>query len=613
MTSKKNKPTDWLSILERSYHEARANLPPGVSADPTIDRSGNRSSDAAAIQLGSDAQSALEASRSAIATGQSRSLPTYYHQSFGGKSQAELLEMRDWKRDQVPREFSMDQWRNIVRQQLQNWAKQATTPDGARSPGEENAAAILQQNGLSQSDRELLISPMTREIMVEPERFRRWNNLQQGEHPDTGQRIDREAEERLARQAKAQADADAIIAKAAEKPNSELTDPVPTRGGTALDMGQLVLDGIGVVDPSGAADGANAVLSLGRAVFDRERRGEHLKNAAISAVSILPYLGDLAKAFKIPGAAKTAKNAANFSDAAKVTRPVDDEAIAATLSDDEKIEQYTSRAREILERIGRRRGEQQTGTEVQADGGSGNPPNPPPTGPGADFTPPDPDDHRSKRDKEEEVTGRRRLIEKGKELAETFVGLTLGVGKIAVAFAGMFESVRLVNKANLAFHSHLEAFNGDIARALAQREIATVQRNLREGEGMAAALTKAARADTQMEDVRERFTTPVKSMFTDLTATLGSTIASFTELSDNITGVSTGLSFLSSVTSAVTDAFSSGARAVEDFVSWLWPFAKERKEPKQGTETTRLLDDIADGKLDGKSKAGDFFSRGVKQ
>jgi hypothetical protein len=58
-------------------------------------------------------------------------------------------------------------------------------------------------------------------------------------------------------------------------------------------VGDAVVPGAGVV-----ADGANALLYLARAASDPEHAGEHLKNALISGVSMVPFLGDAAKGFK---------------------------------------------------------------------------------------------------------------------------------------------------------------------------------------------------------------------------------------------------------------------------------------------------------------------------
>jgi hypothetical protein len=71
-----------------------------------------------------------------------------------------------------------------------------------------------------------------------------------------------------------------------------------------LDKLQRFGDVAGVLDPSGIVDGINALVSIKRAKDEPDRRAEHLKNAAISGVSMLPYLGDLAKLTKVGKAEK---------------------------------------------------------------------------------------------------------------------------------------------------------------------------------------------------------------------------------------------------------------------------------------------------------------------
>ncbi len=79
------------------------------------------------------------------------------------------------------------------------------------------------------------------------------------------------------------------------------------------DLTQMGIDLVGIVDPTGIADGANAVISLGRAglAIWTGNGGEalgHLGNGALSAISVLP-LGDLAKAGKIGRWADTISSA----------------------------------------------------------------------------------------------------------------------------------------------------------------------------------------------------------------------------------------------------------------------------------------------------------------
>jgi hypothetical protein len=74
----------------------------------------------------------------------------------------------------------------------------------------------------------------------------------------------------------------------------------PSQDDLILDILQFALDLVGVVDPTGLADGASALISLSR--------GEWL-NAAISAVSLVPYVGDMAKLGKLPKYARTVEKA----------------------------------------------------------------------------------------------------------------------------------------------------------------------------------------------------------------------------------------------------------------------------------------------------------------
>jgi hypothetical protein len=59
----------------------------------------------------------------------------------------------------------------------------------------------------------------------------------------------------------------------------------------ALDIVQITLDLAGIIEPTPTADGTNLLISLGRRQWF---------NAAISGVSMVPYLGDMAKFGKLP-------------------------------------------------------------------------------------------------------------------------------------------------------------------------------------------------------------------------------------------------------------------------------------------------------------------------
>jgi hypothetical protein len=66
---------------------------------------------------------------------------------------------------------------------------------------------------------------------------------------------------------------------------------MPSKFELAVDIVQFAIDLAGIVDPTGAADGISGLISLGR--------GKWI-DAGISAISLIPYIGDAAKVAKIP-------------------------------------------------------------------------------------------------------------------------------------------------------------------------------------------------------------------------------------------------------------------------------------------------------------------------
>lgn len=81
-----------------------------------------------------------------------------------------------------------------------------------------------------------------------------------------------------------------------------------------LDLTQLALDITGIIEPTPFSDGSNTLISAGRAIGslfsgDFGGAGGHAVNGVLSAVGVVPYLGDAAKAGKVGKWAQTVSDA----------------------------------------------------------------------------------------------------------------------------------------------------------------------------------------------------------------------------------------------------------------------------------------------------------------
>ncbi len=294
------------------------------------------------------------------------SLPAFYHQQIGGKTQAELLEMRDWSRAQVPAGFTVAQWRTKIREELQQWAKNATKPEQLRgerpiapttpnvppaspslsspmSPADRAKAIVddvttpsdtgkptpeeskIDYDSLPQSDRHLL-TKRSIDVVADKKAFARFQAIHlRHEHPDTGKPINFESERTQFIEEQTKHDAKAVQ-MSGDKESVDVSEPEPSRASTSIDTAQLGLDAIGfagdaVIPGLGvAADGLNAIVSASRMFTDPSRRREHATNAVISGVSMIPFGGDLAKLLKADGAGKTLRRASKFANE-KVAMP----------------------------------------------------------------------------------------------------------------------------------------------------------------------------------------------------------------------------------------------------------------------------------------------------
>lgn len=125
-------------------------------------------------------------------------------------------------------------------------------------------------------------------------------------NPQQAARLTGEINSRLAPadQGRFQADLRSELASRNLPPQGGDAATVRARRDLALDVTQMALDIAGLFDPTPVSDGANAVISL--------FRGDFL-GAGLSAVSIIPYLGDAAKAGKLGKWAQTIERAVDLA------------------------------------------------------------------------------------------------------------------------------------------------------------------------------------------------------------------------------------------------------------------------------------------------------------
>lgn len=283
--------------------------------------------------------------------------------------------------------------------------------------------------------------------------------------------------------------------------DSQLEDrppPKPERQLSAgwLDKLQVGLDAAGIADPTPIADGANAVISLGRAAFDPERRREHLQNAGISAVSAaIPYLGDTAKLLKVGRAARKAEAASGVVHAARgATR----ETAGASV-------QPGGRVRSAMRWVGE-------GIASSWGAGADNgPPDQPPR-----FGSPSPttgDDGNPRRQREDAagIAAHDKWTEKLKDGALSIASFA---GKVYLAVEGL----QLLNRGVLALNKDLSQYSGTLAGSYAKGENADIRRDMRRANALDGPLSHLQEEQSKLQDSLEAFRTPIEGALIKLLA-----------------------------------------------------------------------------------------------
>jgi hypothetical protein len=321
--------------------------------------------------------------------------------------------------------------------------------------------------------------------------------------------------------------------------------PEPSNSSVVADTAQSALDAVGVVDPTPISDGVNALWSLGRAFTDPERRGEHLTNAAISAVSMVPYIGDTAKLLKGGRYAKTASRLAGMGEGAS----------AAT-----KASQRSSYRGMVENVTGANVGSNSSGGDSGNDGnesgGGGNVP--PGTTPGSNS----PDDD-----------GDGGFLNSIRSAVDALSGIVGPAAKLALSIAASVKGLELFNSGIVALNRDLAEYSGDMAGAFAQFDADEIQRKMREGEAKDAPMSKLLEEQSELKDTIDKFTNPVQALGVGILAQ-----------------VTRGTNFLLKAT-VILDPILDTVQKIAD---WLG-----KEDNNEGTAIQQFFRDVSDGRFDG--------------
>jgi len=346
----------------------------------------------------------------------------------------------------------------------------------------------------------------------------------------------------------------AIVAaqNSVEAPPIEDQRKQPSKASTIADAAQAGLDAVGVVDPTPISDGINAAWSVGRAFTDPERRSEHLQNAAISAVSMVPYIGDTAKLFKAGRYAKTASRLAGMNDGASAATK------ASQRSD------YRDNARAIL-------GGGSSGSGGGGNGGGDNVQSPPLPPPGSDG-PNGPN--------QDETAAAKSFMSQLSETGDALLRFAGPVGKAAVTVAGFVKGLELLNAGVIALNKDLAPYNGQLSAAYARSDTDELQRDMRKGESLSVPLSELIDEQSELKDTMASLMNPLEAIGVGLLAT-----------------VTKGVNTLVDVTMVVKPM----AKALEAIKSAIFRILNIQEGGANETLATQsFFRDVSDGKFDGR-------------
>jgi hypothetical protein len=316
--------------------------------------------------------------------------------------------------------------------------------------------------------------------------------------------------------------------------------PRPSAMISGLDKIQTTLDAVGVAEPTPFADGSNAVISLVRAATEPGRRKEHLSNAAISAISVIPYVGDLAKVSKYGSKAANstaAKSAPTSSAAQGYGSSVSNvstsslSSLVTSLAFDATASSSSSSASQAANpSASASGGSGSTGGTSGGSGGTGGPgsPTPPPPGSPSGGQPGQPQQVNSILTK---------LWDGLKNVFEKVAPFAGQVANATFAFITFNTALYAANRAQLKLNENLRLYSGEIQAAYMRLEAGRVMRDVTRARSVEGNLAGLSDAQNRLERAQEEFTRPLQQVVLNLQTKITDGVAAILELVDSVEGI----------------------------------------------------------------------------
>jgi hypothetical protein len=319
--------------------------------------------------------------------------------------------------------------------------------------------------------------------------------------------------------------------------------PQPSAKSAGLDKIQTTLDAVGAAEPTPFADGTNAVISLVRAATEPGRRKEHFSNAAISAIAVIPYVGDLAKASKYGSkAAKSTSTAAKSAPTASAAQGYGSSVSNVTTSSLSSL--VTSLAFDATASSGSPSTSQAANPSTSASGGrggaggasggsggTGGPGNPtPPPAPGS---PPG-----GQPGQPQQVNSILTKLWDGlKNVFEKVAPFAGQVANATFAFITFNTALYAANRAQLKLNENLRLYSGEIQAAYMRLEAGRVMRDVTRARSVEGNLAGLSDAQNRLERAQEEFTRPLQQVVLNLQTKITDGVAAILELVDSVEGI----------------------------------------------------------------------------